>query len=256
MKHIKDDNIELCFTRQSIGDGWQHIFISNVILECCIVSLRSREISYIAPLFVYQDNQNGNDIFEHTRKMPNFSEKFKGFLQTLDFKPNPNKIMAYIYAVLHSTTYRKKYIEFLKTDFPAIPFTKDKAIFEKYAKLGQKLIDLHLLKNLPKDTKIKVSNVPQKEFTIDNIDYEDNVLVLYTKSKQRISFVGVTPEIYNFEIGSYKPIEKWLKYRKKDNVSLCLQDLEHLKNMIIAIKNTINIMQDIEDLKEAFSDDV
>jgi hypothetical protein len=79
----------------------------------------------------------------------------------------------------------------------------------------------------------------------------ENVLRLTTTNNKTIE-ISVTPEIYNFEIGSYKPIEKWLKYRIKDKVTLSLSDLSHLKNMIIAIKNTISIMNEIEGLGEKY----
>jgi len=248
VRHFIKENIGLCFTRSVDHNIFSGVFIVDKPVDKHTINGQT----YSAPLYLYSDKNYLKLEIETGEKTPNFTKKFQTFLQTLSFKPNPNKIMAYIYAVLHSTTYRNKYIEFLKTDFPAIPFTKDKAVFEKYAKLGQKLIDLHLLKNLPKDNKIKVGNVPQTDFIIDNFECKNDILFLHTESKQSISFAGVTSQIYNFEIGSYKPIEKWLKCRKNDGVSLCLQDLEHLRDMIISIKNTINIMREIEDLGDAF----
>jgi len=240
-KHFEKQNIGLCFTRQLLGDNWKHIFITENMIDGCTVSLKSREWSYIAPLYLYEKRQ-GIEGLGGGERFPNFTDKFKSFLKTLDFKPSPEKILAYIYAVLHSPDYRKKYIEFLKTDFPAVPFVKDKATFEKYAKLGQKLIDLHLLKNLPNDKEIKASNIPQTNFTIESIHHNNDELFLHTTQKQNISFSGVTSQIYDFEIGSYKPIEKWLKYRIKDEVSLCAEDLKHLKEMIIAVKGTLEVM--------------
>jgi len=243
-KHFEKQNIGLCFTRQLLGDSWKHIFVTENIIDGCTVSLKSREWSYIAPLYLYSDN-SGIKGLGSDEKIPNFTDEFKSFLRTMDFKPSPEKILAYIYAVLHSPDYRKKYIEFLKTDFPAVPFAKDKATFEKYAKLGQKLIDLHLLKNLPNDKEIKAKNIPQTNFTIESINHHNDELFLHTTQKQNISFSGVTSQIYDFEIGSYKPIEKWLKYRIKDEVSLCAEDLKHLKEMIIAIKGTLEVMGEI-----------
>jgi predicted helicase len=160
----------------------------------------------------------------------------------LDFKPSPEKILAYIYAVLHSPNYRKKYIEFLKTDFPAVPLAKDKTEFEKYAELGQKLIDLHLLKNLLSDKEIKASNIPQTNFVIESIHRSNDELILHTMQKQSISFSGITSQIYDFEIGSYKPIDKWLKYRIKDKTPLCAKDLKHLKEIMIAVKGTVGVV--------------
>ena len=127
-----------------------------------------------------------------------------------------------------------------------------KTTFERYAKLGQKLIDLHLLREIPKDDTIKISNIPQSDFIIDKITYIDNKLLLQTTENKIVSIEGIYKEVYNFEIGSYQPIDKWLKYRKKDSVPLSSKDLKHIKDMAIAIKNTIAIMQEIEKLGEEY----
>jgi predicted helicase len=167
--------------------------------------------------------------------------------------------MAYIYAVLHSPIYRSKYIEFLKTDFPAIPMTKDKLVFTQYAKLGKKLIDLHLLKNLPDDKSIKVNLGDIKgTFIFDKLVYANNCINISAspadKSSQggMITFKGVPVSIYDFEIGARKPIDLWIKNRIKDKVSLQINDLQHIKNMIISIKETIKIMDLIKDIGEEY----
>jgi hypothetical protein len=150
-----------------------------------------------------------------------------------------------------------------------VPITTDKSIFEKYAKQGQKLIDLHLLKkdalHVAEGSRvgarndgiipIKVNGDIEENFIIDKIDkivYENEILYLHTTDNKKITFEGITEEIYNFEIGSYKPIDKWLKYRKKDSVLLTSKDLQHIKEMAIAIKETINIMGEIEELDENY----
>ena len=125
--------------------------------------------------------------------------------------------------------------------------------------MGQKLIDFHLLKNLPDDTEIKVSY----DFEIDNFNEifieqktpptpTSNKLILQTNAKKFINFDGISKEIYDFEIGSYRPIDKWLTYRINDKVALNLTDIEHLKNMIIAIKNTQIIMNKIGNFKQDY----
>jgi predicted helicase len=240
------ENLGLCFTRDVQGNGFENVFVSDSAMDLCYVNHNT----YLAPLYTYMDDM------QQQIKTPNFTKEFtKNYLDNLSFnKPKPEEILAYIYAVLHSPVYRKKYIEFLKTDFPAVPLTKDKNIFYQYAKLGQKLIDLHLLKNLPQDDTIKVSfsNV-SNNFTLKKIFHAGNKLELTTTEGIIISIEGVNSEVYSFEIGSYKPIEKWLKYRIKDVVVLnTAKDLTHIKNMIIAIKNTIEIMREIETLGEKY----
>ena len=140
----------------------------------------------------------------------------------------------------------------MKTDFPAIPFTTDKKTFDQYAKHGQKLIDFHLLKNLPAALEIRVNYDFDGDFVVEKFTQNSDKLHLVTTAGKTVTFEGVTPQICNFEIGSYKPIDKWLKYRIKDKVSLATPDLQHLKNMMIALKNTILIMQEIEKLGEKY----
>ncbi|MDR1554237.1 MAG: N-6 DNA methylase, partial [Prevotellaceae bacterium] len=150
-KHFEKGNIGLCFSRQLFGEKWQNIFVVDKMAEGCTVSLKSREWTYIAPLYFYNGAKHPEmlqlDFKGEGEKYANFTEKFiKNYIKKLTFNPAPEEILAYIYGVLHSKRYREKYVEFLKTDFPAVPMTTHKETFDKYATLGQKLIDLHLLK--------------------------------------------------------------------------------------------------------------
>lgn len=132
-------------------------------------------------------------------------------------------------------------------------------IFRNYAKLGQKLIELHLLKNLPNDADVKVKFSLDydrlKEFVIKNKTVPtatSNQLIIEISNKETITFLNVNKEICDFEIGSYRPIDKWISYRIKDEVSLNFEDVNHVKNMIIAIKHTILVIKEIENLQEGY----
>jgi len=265
---IDKDNIGLVFKKQLNRNKFNTILVVDAIPDISLLET-SHGSAYLAPLYYYNGHkENGIYEFEFaddTVKSDNFSQNFlKNFIQKLSFKPTPEEILAYIYAVLHSKIYREKYIEFLKTDFPAVPMTTNAEIFKKYAKLGQELIDAHLLNVNSNDVEIRANfentlfenQISCDSFVIEKINYENSSLVLYFVKKENnfreLHISGVTPEIYNFEIGSYKPIEKWLKYRIKDKVTLSLSDLSHLKDMIISIKNTISTMNEIENLGEKY----
>ena len=258
MRHFEKENIGLCFSRQVSGTMWQDFFITKKPIDCHVLSGKN----YLAPLYIYKEEKEkkgkvkNGEMFEKPKqesgKEVNFTDSFKEFLKTLPYKTTPEKILYYIYAVLHSPIYRKKYVEFLKTDFPAVPFTKDKPTFEKYAKLGERLKRLHLLEDIPADKTIKVNGKIPEIFIINKIVHENNTLYLHTTKNERIEVKGITKEIYDFEIGSYSPIDKWLKYRKDDKVSLNTNDLQHIINMATAIKQTISIMKEIENLGEEY----
>jgi len=161
MRHFDGhENLGICFERNKIEKNFQHCFVvDKIILRDLFCSM-----TYIAPLYLHQKNNPDEDLlFDSSKntniKIPNFTPQFQQFYSQLNFasKPSPEHIMAYIYAILHCPLYRQKYLEFLKTDFPAIAFTQNEKIFYDYQNLGQKLIDFHLLKNLPDDREIKVS---------------------------------------------------------------------------------------------------
>ena len=258
MKHFDNKrNLGLLFKRQINSSRFKAVFITDIITERTILE-SSYGGSYIAPLYLYNGcNGNGEDeLHKEKPKRTNFTKEFnKEYIEKLNFKPTPEKILAYIYAVMHSSIYREKYIEFLKTDFPSVPMTQNESVFEQFAKLGQQLIDLHLLKNIPTDKEIKVNGELSKPCKIIKIvppTEIESVLKLVTVDKNFISFENVTVEIYNFEIGSYKPLDKWLKYRIKDAIELELKDFEHIRNILITLKYTISIMQKIELLDEIY----
>ena len=232
------------------------IDFSDAALKYAIdLNLYYRGGELLFPLYLYNDN---SELFEKNDKQPNYTDKFiKEYLNKLSFKPTPEEVLSYIYAVLHSSVYRTKYIEFLKTDFPAIPMTKNQEIFEKYAKEGQKLIDVHLMNKIIDDKSIKVSlDGAASNFVVADIiepSTTESALSLVTADNKTIKFDGITTEMYNFEIGSYRPIDKWLKYRKQDHVILnIIDDVMHIKNMALAIKETIKIMAIISSYGEDY----
>lgn len=256
MKHLYcKDNIGLSVSRLLTGNIFKHSFVVKGINEIILLSSKTSENNFVFPLYLYPDN---TELFEKTGRNPNYTDKFiKEYLNKLSFQPTPEELLSYIYAVLHSSVYRTKYIEFLKTDFPAIPMTQNQEIFEKYAKEGQKLIDVHLMNKIVDDKSIKVSfDGTVSNFVITNIiepSATESVLSLITADNKNIKFEGVTQEIYNFEIGSYRPIDKWLKYRKQDHVILnIINDVMHIKNMALAIKETIKIMAIISSYGEDY----
>jgi len=243
-------NLALIFPRGA-ANKFSHCFISDTISEYCCGGAHSAKETNLAPLYTYENNKKTpNWTAPRFTNGHNDKKYFSDFLQTLEFKPAPEEVLAYIYAVLHSNIYRTKYIEFLKTDFPAIPFTKNKDIFYKYALLGQKLIGIHLLKEVPDDGSITANGKLEGNFAIIKIKRTPDKLLLETTPNGTITLDGITTEIYNFEIGSYKPIDKWLKYRIKDGVLLNIADLQHLRKMALAIKATIAVMKEIEALGE------
>lgn len=232
MKHFIDkENIGLVFTRIVTSQKFHHAFISDKIIDQHVNSGRD----YIAPLYLYEENSAGEFKLDSSCK-PNWTDSFKEFLKNY-ISDNPKEIFNYIYAILYSPTYRENYKEDLKYDYPRIPFTKDKKIFDRLQKLGGELIDLHLLKKVPQSN----AGYPNKgEHKISYSKYNEEEKRLYINEKQY--FENVKKEVYNYSIGGYKPIEKYIKARD----ILTLKDISHLIKVIAVIERTIYLQEEID----------
>jgi predicted helicase len=226
---LKGENLGLVFVKQIAENiGFSHIFTTNEINDRRTM-LSNRGAGYTAPLYLYIENMG---VLEKT---PNFTRRFQDFLQTLKFSPTPEEIVFYIYARLYSKKFREKYFEFLKVDFPRVPFEEKKELFYKYADFGKELVELHTMKNIPESSEIEVFG----SGLVEKVSFKNGKIFLNPETY----ISGVSDEVWNFEIGSYQVIKKWLDYRKKDKVEI---DFEHLKKMVVAIKKSIEIMAEID----------
>ena len=231
-KHfINRENIGLIFTRNITDNDYRHTFITDKMIDVHINSGQD----YIAPLYLYEENSADEFKLDSSCK-PNWTDSFKEFLKNY-ISDNPKEILNYIYAILYSPTYRENYKEDLKYDYPRIPFTKDKNIFDRLQKLGEELIDLHLLKKVPQNN----AGYPNKgEHKISYSKYNEEEKRLYINEKQY--FENVKKEVYNYSIGGYKPIEKYIKARD----ILTLKDISHLIKVIAVIERTIYLQEEID----------
>jgi predicted helicase len=207
--------------------------------------------SYLFPLYVYIEKEKSKKhsgstmmIFEpkaeYNVKRPNINQALIEQL-TNEFKktPTPEQIFYYIYAVLYSNTYRTKYAEFLKIDFPRIPFTNDYKLFIKLGEFGQRLADLHLLKSAELDKSITKLN-GKGDFRIEKVRYE-NGNVFINKDQY---FADIKPDVWEYHIGGYQICDRWLKERK--SMLLSADDIKHYCQIASALQKTIEIQKKID----------
>lgn len=160
-------------------------------------------------------------------------------------KVTPEDIFDYIYAVLHSPTYREKYKEFLKIDFPRVPYPKDKKQFEALAALGRELRELHLLES-PKVSQFITTYPVAGSDVVEKVVYKDGKVFINAEQ-----YFGDVPEIaWNFYIGGYQPAQKWLKDRKGRVLSN--SDIEHYQKIIVALTETDKLMKKINSIWTTF----
>ena len=152
---------------------------------------------------------------------------------------SPENILAYIYAVLHSPTYRERYYEFLKYGFPRIPLPNDIAHFRRLSTLGQRLMDMHLLKNVPGPPRHRFEG--EGEGIVSKFTYRNGHVWINPTQH----FTNVPEAVWEFEIGAYQVCEKWLQDRKGEVLSDV--ELQQYQQILVAVAETIDIMEALKE---------
>ena len=246
MPHLCKANLALCVCRVVAAPTWQHAFISDKITENRYISNKGSESGHVFPLYLYPNSEEMEISTEHSVNFkPAFLTAFSealGLPQTAPFKlpegVSPEAILAYIYAILYSPTYRERYYDFLKYDFPRIPMPQDIDQFRPLATLGQRLIDWHLLKD------VQIPAVHRFEGDGDGVVSK----LRYADGKVWINatqhFTDVSEEVWEYEIGAYQVCEKWLKDRKGEELGRA--ELQQYRAILVAVAETLEIMREID----------
>lgn len=220
-------NVGLIFARQFGGGKHFICFITKNLIE---ISSQPYAPYTLFPLYLYVEDGS---------KIPNFKKEIVDEIEKTVGKVTPENILDYIYAVLHSPKFREKYKEFLKIDFPRVPYPKDKKQFFALAKFGEELRHLHLLES-PKVEKFITTYPEAGENLVEKVVYKDGKV--YINASQ---YFGGVPEVaWNFYIGGYQPAQKWLKDRK--GRKLTNADIEHYQKIIVALVETEKLMKEID----------
>jgi predicted helicase len=287
MQHfLKGKNIGLAIGRQGVVTGspyWDVLSITNCIMD---FNYFRRGGEVVFPLYLYPDDKN-KDLFETGQeRTPNLNMEIVNQMAEglgLQFVPEkdltgfenllglpiifaPIDILDYIYAVLHSPNYREKYKEFLKIDFPRVPYPKDKETFWQLVQLGGELRQIHLLESpivekyitgYPEDgnnvvTKPHFVISTQEKSHNENLTECDASLRQHDKAGRvyinSLQFFNNVPEVaWNFYIGGYQPAQKWLKDRKDRELST--EDIFHYQKIIVALTETDRLMKEIDLIK-------
>jgi len=255
MRNFFYKNLGLVTTRQLSTNLFFHVFITDNISDICLPSIKTKESGYIFPLYFYPDIDK-KDLFnykkEREERKSNINYKlFKILLDTYKNQPSSEEIFYYIYATLYSNIYRKKYEEFLKINFPRIPFTKKYDLFREICKLGKRLVDLHLLKSRELDPPL-CKFQGKGDYRVEKIKYDEKEKRIYFNEKQY--FEEIPQDIWQYQIGSYQVCRKWLKDRK--GRCLSLEDITHYCKMVTALQKTIEIQKEIDNIYKEIEKDI
>jgi len=254
-------NVALVTSRSNVVDRqWSHISCSKFPLDTNWSSANGG--NYLFPLYIYENPKKSpifsrkqeNGMFPLTIRHPNFSSEFLKdlseklgniFVQdsTTDRSNSigPEDVFHYIYAILHSSTYRSRYSQFLKTDFPRIPLTRSQTLFKDLCGLGARLCSLHLMESVPE---------PVTRYPVVGTNLVTQIRFMESETNSRVwinetqYFEGIPLEVWNFHIGGYQVLEKWLKDRKGRTLSH--DDLEHYRKVVVVLLETRQIQEEID----------
>jgi predicted helicase len=247
MQHLLNrDNLGLNLTRRLRDPVWQHVLSTCFITDKTILS--SKDNCYFFPLYAYLKEPVGAirqlplRAKSETKRTPNLNSEFlTSVKESLGSEPTPDEILFYIYAVLYSPIYRNRYQEFLKIDFPRVPLPSSYELFRKLSDLGKELVDLHLLKH-PDLEKNDVGFPKSGSNNVEKVGYvEEDQRVSINKEQY---FEGISSDVWEYQIGAYQVMEKYLKDRKGRKLSL--DEINHYMKVAKVIQLTIELQQKID----------
>lgn len=266
---VNKDNYSMCFVRRSREQLTSNYFVAKNVVDKTILS--SADNAAVAPLYLYptENSRQQRSLLDvspwtpdeaHGGRTPNLNPDFVADMERtlgLTFIPSgnsdlqaafgPEDIFNYIYAIFHSPTYRTRYAEFLKIDFPRVPITSDVALFRNLCALGKALVGLHLLES-PEVRKfitrypIAGDNRVEKGYPRYELPEANRPGLVHINRSQH--FEGVSLNAWEFQIGGYQPAQKWLKDRIGRQLSY--DDLTHYQQMVVALERTAELIVEID----------
>jgi hypothetical protein len=220
--------VTLCLTK---GEDFAHALVTTHMIEKILLSSKTSNNAFVFPIYVASDRG----------KSENLSATFRTYIDTLyDNHYSPEEILSYIYAVLHTPTYREKYAEFLRIDFPRIPFPESADAFDSMSGLGWELVQAHLLRELPRQGLAAYHG--KGDHTVEAVRYSPEEQAISINKTQ--FFKPVPQAVGEFHIGGYQVLDKYLKSRK--GRPLTLGEIDHVAAIADSLAFTINQMAKID----------
>ncbi len=231
-------------------EQFKQAFVTDKLLDINCLSAQT----YVVPLYLYESKPE-NFLVETENKNHNFTKEFIEFIsQKYLKKPSPEEVFGYIYAILYCPTYRDKYLELLKIDFPRVPFMDDEKLFYELSELGCELVQHHLMKktydnlicNYPKPRKEDADLIEKVEKPMKG-ENPGTIRIWINKDQY---FDNIPDEVWNFYIGGYQVLDEWLKAR--ENRTLTNSDINTFKQIVNILDFTIEQMGKINEIAREF----
>ena len=271
--HLLKNNLALIASRLVKGERPAHFFVTRLPTEKIFLSPKTSNNAFVFPLYRYAQQNQLDGLEEAGGRIPAIShEKAEciasmlgltwqidnGHTATDESSLTAEKLFRYAYAVFQSPSFRTRYAEFLKTDFPRILIPNDLELFSDLSRFGGELITLHLMESPIIDDYITRYIGPTNP-EVGRVGWADNTIWLNAgrtnardghRATQNgtIGLQGVDEDIWDFHIGGYQVCHKWLKERKGRTLSD--EDIAHYQKIIVALSETIRIMAEIDEVIE------
>ena len=260
--------------QRSVQDVWSQAFSTRHIIESTAISNKTKEINYLFPLWLvgeWPDTEARANIDPAVasrfasltglayleRAVPRrIGWEGRGNLRTTF---GPQDVFDWIYAVMHSESYRARYTEFLRGDFARVPLPRSTRLFGALAELGRELVDLHLLESSKVDQRMTDYAGPRNP-EVGRVGWSDGTVWLdagkttareghHATRPGTAGFHGVPEAVWDFHIGGYQVCHKWLKDRKGRTLSN--EDVAHYHKIVVALNETVRIMAEIDEVIDA-----
>ncbi len=241
-KHIMGKkNIALLVTSKNRQVSNGYFFVTSTISDRHFLDTAGDSMQ-VLPLYLYDEDGT---------RSPNLKPEIVDRIEGIVGETEPEDIFDYIYAVLHSPSYREKYSEFLKIDFPRVPYPEDRGSFEKLAGFGRELRGLHLLESPVVNefiTTYPVAGSDAVESGCPKYECDDSTDAgrgrVHINKEQY--FGGVPETVWEFYVGGYRPAQKWLQSRRGRTLSY--DDITHYQKIIVALTETNRLMEEIDEV--------
>ena len=252
MQHMLKPNIGFSTVKSLSSSSFQHIFITDSIMEGCYISNRTKEGNDLFPLYEYKNTdkvktriKNTADLFVNDtkviNKVSNIKQEALAQIQNLYQGKDISGecLFYYIYAVLHHPSYREDFADLLRIDFPQIPFMNNYDTFDKLSKLGEELTKCHLLQSFA-DHPIKHNGSNQQ---VIEAEYRNEKLY-YNKESH---FDNIPQSLWDLHIGGYQVLKSWINSRKKR--TLTLDETQKFEDIVCALIKAESIIEEIDNCK-------
>lgn len=237
MKHmLAGDNIGLLTSRMTKGENFAHVLVTTNISEVIHLSSKTSNNAFLFPLYLYE-----SILTDEPEKVANVDKAFLETAKEVVEDITPESLFDYVYGVLHAPQYRALFGEFLKIEFPRIPYPSDAQIFHRIAGSGAELRGLHLMED-PKLDDPTTTYPIDGDHVVGKYRFEDGKV--WVNSEQY--FGDVPKEAWDLHIGGYQPAQKWLKDRKGRTMSI--DDIQHYQKIVTVLTETDRIIKSIGDI--------